>query len=250
GRQLVETDPSAAGVHYDTTASEWGDPVLYLDAADAYYKAADADSEIALAEAGIERARIALDLLFFQLDAAADKTLRMVDTADIPDLIARANGTVKTGEDLIAQLRARADGAVAGADTAEPKEKRARKPVNGRALYSSGIAFTAIGGAVLAIGGVGLVLGAVRQNEAEDPDVYGSAYDDVADKGRSANLMAGIGLGLGGALVVGGVVMLIVGKRIQKKAPPKEPGAIARLARKKSMRVSPSLNGVAISGRF
>ncbi|MBC8073408.1 MAG: hypothetical protein IAG13_34125, partial [Deltaproteobacteria bacterium] len=47
GRQLVETDPSAAGVHYDTTASEWGDPVLYLDAADAYYKAADADSEIA-----------------------------------------------------------------------------------------------------------------------------------------------------------------------------------------------------------
>lgn len=252
GRQLVEADPSAAGVHYDTKASEWGDPVLYLDAADAYYKAAEKDTDPALAEAGIERARIALDLLFFQLDAAADPTFRMVDTADIPDLITRANNSVKTGEALAARLRGEADAAVANADEPKKKEKRKRKPINTKALFASGVAVTALGGGVLAIGGVGLILGAVRQNKAEDPSVYGSEYDDVAEKGRKANLMAGVGLGLGGALALGGITMIVIAKVAQKKQkqPPKEKAAVARLDRINSIRVAPGLNGGAISGRF
>jgi hypothetical protein len=250
GRQLVEADPSAAGVHYDTTASEWGDPVLYLDAADAYYKAAEQDSEVALAEAGIERARIALDLLFFQLDAAADKSFRLVDTADIPDLITRANTAVKTGEELVAKLRGLADGAVATTDVPKKKEKRPRKPINGRALYISGAVVTGLGAAVLGLGAVGLILGGVRQNQAEDPKVYGSDYDEVARKGHSANVMAGVGFGLGGALAVGGVVMMIIGKHAQKKAKPMESTAALRQARKSSLRFSPGLNGGAISGRF
>lgn len=251
GRQLVEADPSAAGVHYDTKASEWGDPVLYLDAADAYYKAAEKDTDPALAEAGVERARIALDLLFFQLDAAADPTFRMVDTADIPDLISRANNSVKTGEELAARLRGEADAAVASAD--EPKkEKRKRKPINTKALFASGVAVTALGGGVLAIGGVGLILGAVRQKKAEDPSVYGSEYDEVAAKGEKANTMAGVGLGLGGVLALGGITMIIIAKVAQKKQkqPPKEKAAIARVERINSIRIAPGLNGGAISGRF
>ncbi len=252
GRQLLEADPSAAGTHYDTKASEWGDPVLYLDAADAYYKAAEKDSDPAVADAGVERARIALDLLFFQLDSAADPTFRLVDTADVPDLIARANTSVKTGEALAAKLRGEADATVASADEPKKKEKRQRKPINGKALFASGVAVTAIGGGVLALGGVGLVLGAVRQNKAEDPGVYGSEYDEVAAKGKKANLMAGVGLGLGGALALGGVVMMIIGKRAQKKnkQAPQEKAVAARLERTNAFRIAPALNGVAISGRF
>jgi hypothetical protein len=253
GRQLLEADPSAAGVHYDTKASEWGDPILYLDAADAYYKSAEKETDPALAEAGVERARIALDLLFFQLDAAADPTFRLVDTADIPDLITRANNSVKTGEALAAKLRGEGDAAVATADEPKKKEKRKRKPVNADALFKSGIAVAALGGGVLAIGGVGLVLGAVRQNKAEEPSVYGSDYDAIAAKGHRANVMAGVGLGLGGALALGGIAMLVAGHVIQKKQgkrAAKEQQAALRIERSRSFRVAPALNGVAISGRF
>jgi hypothetical protein len=46
--------------------------------------------------------------------------------------------------------------------------------------------------------------------------------------------------------------MIIIAKVAQKKQqqPPKEKAAVARLQRTNSFRVSPGLNGVAISGRF
>src|SRR5690349_10621257 len=67
GRDLQTADAAAAGMHYDAKAAEWGDPVLFLDAADAYLAAAEKGRDIAMAEASIERARISLDILYFHL---------------------------------------------------------------------------------------------------------------------------------------------------------------------------------------
>src|SRR5688500_2787134 len=39
GRDLAGADAAAAGMHYDARGAEWGDPVLFLDAADAYLDA-------------------------------------------------------------------------------------------------------------------------------------------------------------------------------------------------------------------
>ncbi|MBX7077643.1 MAG: hypothetical protein K1X88_00565 [Nannocystaceae bacterium] len=243
GRDLVKADPTAAGMHYDSRAAEWGDPVLYLDAADAYIAAAEKDREVPMAEAAMERARIALDLLYFALDPAADKDFRVIETSAVPDLISRANDTVAKAQTLAESL-ARGDGeAEASADAGE-KKKRDRKPINAKAMFASGAAVTGLGGAVLGLGAVGLILGAVNQSRAEDPTVYGSEYDQVAAKGERANLIAGVGLGLGGALVLGGVAMMVIGKvaaKKQKKQPPEE---------RKTVRIAPALNGVSISGRF
>jgi hypothetical protein len=240
GRDLAAADPAAAGMHYDTRASEWGDPILYLDAADAYLAAADKDGEIPMAEAGIERARIALDLLYFQLDAAADKDFRMVETGDIPTLIARANTTVDRGERLLEDLARRGDDPVADAKPA--KEKRERKPIKTKPMFISGAVVTGLGGGVLGVGAVGLIIGAVNQSRAEDPTVYGTAYDDVEAKGERGNLIAGVGLGVGGALVLGGVAMMIIAKVAEKKQ--------GKAAKEKNVAISPTLRGVSISGRF
>lgn len=240
GRDLAAADPAAAGMHYDARAAEWGDPILYLDAADAYLAAADKDGEEQMAEAGIERARIALDLLYFHLDSASDKNFRMVETGDIPDLIVRANTTVDRGEKLLEDLATRGDAAVAAADKPD-KKKRERKPIKTKPLFIAGAVVTALGAAVVGVGAVGLIVGAVNQNKAEDPTVYGTAYDDVETKGQRGNLIAGVGLGVGGALVVGGAAMMIIAKVAEKKQ---------GKAQEKQISVSPTLNGVSISGRF
>jgi hypothetical protein len=239
GRDLASADPAAAGMHYDGRAAEWGDPILYLDAADAYLLAADKDGEMPMAEAAIERARISLDLLYFHLDSASDSSFRMVETGDIPDLILRANETVKKGEKLLEDLARREDGAAAAVDK-PAKEKRERKPIKTKAMFVSGAVVASIGGALAAFGSVGLIIGAVNQKKAEDPTVYGTEYDAVAAKGERGNLIAGVGLGVGGALVLGGVAMIIIAKIAEKKQGKKT----------SNVALMPALNGVAISGRF
>ncbi|MBK6921813.1 MAG: hypothetical protein IPH07_30735 [Deltaproteobacteria bacterium] len=245
GRDLLGADPAAAGMHYDARASEWGDPVLYLDAADAYIAAAEKDRDVAMAEAAIERGRIALDLLYFALDSTADPNFRIIDTSAVPDLIARANDVIAKAQTVTEDIARGDEGEGEGDATAKPK--RERKPINARALFLSGAAVTGLGGAVLGVGAVGLIIGAVNQNRAEDPKVYGSAYDQVATKGERGNLIAGVGLGVGGALVLGGVAMMIAGKVVQKRQgrAPDE-----KATQKKTVRVAPALNGVSISGRF
>jgi len=260
GRDLANADAAAAGMHYDAKAAEWGDPVLFLDAADAYLNAAERDKEIAMAEAGIERARIALDILYFHLDPAADKNFRMVDTPDIADLIARANLAIDRGEELMESIASGAAAApVATEDEGKKKKKKKRAPGNGKGLFIGGAVTTAVGGAFAVMGIAGLGIGAANQSKAEDPTVYGEEYDLVEEKGKRGNVLAGVGLAVGGALLVGGIVMLVIGKKRMKNAgaAPQEqtPGkqeasARSRSKRRAFVRLSPTLNGGAISGRF
>lgn len=264
GRDLATADAAAAGMHYDAKAAEWGDPVLFLDAADAYLNAAEKDKEIAMAEAGIERARIALDILYFHLDPSADKNFRMVDTPDIADLISRANVAIDRGEKLMETIASgEAAAPVASADDDKKKKKKRKKPGNGKGLFIAGAVTTAVGGAFAVMGIAGLGIGAANQSKAEDPTVYGEEYDDVEAKGQRANVIAGVGLGLGGAALVAGIVMLVIGKKRMKnagagaqeetptgKAETQEASARSRSQRRAFVRVAPTLNGAAISGRF
>ena len=259
GRDLANADAAAAGMHYDAKAAEWGDPVLFLDAADAYLNAAERDKEIAMAEAGIERARISLDILYFHLDPAADKNFRMVDTPDIADLIARANLAIDRGEDLMETIASGAAAAPVAPEDDGKKKKKKRAPGNGKGLFIGGAVTAAVGGAFAVVGIAGLGIGAANQGKAEDPTVYGEEYDQVEVAGKRGNVMAAVGLAVGGALLAGGIVMIVIGKKRMKnagaatqeeKAPTQEPSARSRLQRRAFVRVSPTLNGGTISGRF
>lgn len=230
---LDSGEPAQAGLEFDRNAAVQGDPVLYLDAGDAYLEAAKADADPAMAEAAIERAHIALDILYFHLDSAADKDFRLVEASEVPALISRADELIETAEGVIEELAAAAD-PVGPTDTA-PKKKG-----DGKVMIISGIGLASVGGALAVMGVAGLAIGAVNQSRADKDTVYGTEYDDVETRGKRGNLIAGVGLGLGGALVAGGLVLYFLGKKRKKRAAEDD----------KVVRVLPTLNGMAVTGRF
>jgi hypothetical protein len=231
---------TAAGIEYDNAAAELGDPVLYIDGGEAYLGGARKDRDAQLANAAAERGKIALDILYFHLDSGADPYFRLVDTADIPSLIVRAQKVIEDAETLIEELEAE----TAAIEEPEEKKKRKRGKVDREtALLASGGVLTGLGIVVVGIGGLGLGLGYKHQLDAEHPSVYGEEYDAIAAKGQRANMMAYVGLPVGGALLATGIVLLVVAKRGKKKK-----------AGEDKVTFSPTFgrdgSGIAISGRF
>jgi hypothetical protein len=227
-------DLPGAALVYDRGASEKGDPILYLDAGDVYLQLAKKDADEEMAEAAIERGRIAQDILYFHLDSAADKDFRLVEASEVPDLLARADDLIEAAEAAVEEIRSAAD--PTGPSAAPPPKKKG----NGKGMIIGGVVLASVGGGLAVMGVAGLALGAVNQSKADDPSIYGEAYDDVESKGKRANLLAGVGLGLGAAAIAGGVVLFLLGKRRQKRAAEGD----------KVVMVSPTLGGLAVTGRF
>lgn len=248
GRTMIDAGEAAeAGVAYDRAASEFGDPVLYLDAGDAYLVAAESAGDTELCDVTIERAAIALDLLYFSIDKAADANFQMVETSDIPDLIARAQALQDAAEEAKQRIIDAANAPVA-ATAADNKKKRPKG--NGKWMKVGGIGLASVGGALTVMGVVGLGIGAVNQSRADDPAVYGDEYDDVEAKGQRGNLIAGLGFGIGGAAAIAGITLYFVGKRREKKAGTGGDKEEKAMEDEPIVRIAPTLNGMAVTGRF
>lgn len=251
-RALVEGgDPVQAGVNLDIAAAEHGDPVLYLDAGDAYLAGARAERDEELARAAIERGHIALDILYFHIDEAADPRFRMVEGADVPDLIARGKTLIEDAETLIFEIEQER---LEPIPDAEPEPEKKKREVNtAMVLTITGASLTVLGVAALGIGAAGIGLGFARQQEAEDPAVYGEDYDAVEVKGKRANLMAYVGLPVGAVLLGGGIAALVIANKKRKQGP-REPtdeddgtdGADVAVA----PWVMPGRTGLSLRGRF
>lgn len=238
-------DAAGAGLAYDLAASEYGDPVLYLDAGEAYVIAAESEADTDFCDAAVERSAIALDLLYFSIDDSADAKFRMVETADVPKLIVRAQDLAVAAEAARQRIL---DAQNAPVVTDEPQEKR--KKGNGKWMKIGGIGLASVGGALIVMGVVGLGMGAVNQSRADDPAVYGNEYDTVESKGERANLIAGLGFGIGGAAAIAGVTLYFVGKRRAKKAGAGGDKEEESIEDEPIVRIAPTLNGMAVSGRF
>lgn len=228
-------DVGGAALVYDRGAAQKGDPILYLDAGDLYLELAKKDADEEMADAAIERGHIAQDILYFHLDSAADKDFRVVEASEVPGLLARADDLIDEAEAALEEMRSAGDPTGATAAAPPPKKKG-----NGKGMVIGGVVLASVGGGLAVMGVAGLALGAVNQSKAEDPSIYGDAYDDVESNGKRANLLAGVGLGLGAACIAGGVVLFILGKRRQKRAAEDD----------KVVMVSPTSNGLAVTGRF
>lgn len=237
GRQMVEAgELLAATILYDGAADSAGDPVLYLDSGDAYLAMAEADRDIASAETAKLRAQTAQDILYFHLDTeASDPDIRLVTDAEITGLLSRASLMIDQADTLVAEIEAEQQGLGA----AEPAP--AKKPGTGKGLRIAGLGLVGLGLAGVGVGAAGLIIGRVNQTKVDDPTVYGTEFDEYDLKGRRGNVLAGVGLVVGGVALATGITLFVIGRNKGKKAgaEPTEPVALV-----------PTGRGLALVGRF
>jgi hypothetical protein len=106
-----------------------------------------------------------------------------------------------------------------------------------------------LGVAGLGLGVAGLVIGRVNQQRVDDPAVYGTEFDQFDAKGRQGNLLAGIGLAVGGAALAVGVTLFVIGSKRGKKAGAGTQASSAS-AHEPSLALVPTGRGLAVTGRF
>jgi hypothetical protein len=235
GQQMIAADElTAATILYDGAAQREGDPVLFLDAADVYLAIAKEDREIASAETAKLRAQTAQDILYFHLDSSSDPDYRQVANEDVSGLLARAGTLIDDADATIAEIEAEQD---VVAPAAAPKRAKG----NGRGLRLAGAGLMGLGAAGLGVGVAGLVIGNINQGRVDDPTVYGDEFDEFDEKGQRGNLIAGVGLAVGGVALAVGVTLFILGKRRAQQSPADEQASLA---------VVPTGRGLALTGRF
>jgi len=245
GRQMVEAgEIPAAAILYDGAADTHGDPILYLDAGNAHIMLATEQRDIAEAETAKLRAQTAQDILYFHLDERSDPDYRLVTDGEISGLLMRAGQLIEAADALIAAIESEQV-----APASEPAPAPDEKKTNGRGMRLAGAGLTGLGVAGLAVGVTGLVLGGVHQSSADDPAVYGNAFDEVDAKGRRSNVMAIVGLAVGGVALATGVTLIIVGKRRRATADA-SPVDEASDDEDFSMALVPTGRGLALTGRF
>lgn len=250
-------DHAAVADGLERNAAQLGDPVTMLEASEARLEAAKKDRSTRTAEAAIETARVALDMLHFYAavnngDTASDWLV--MEPGDAGGLVDRADGVVTEAEALVEDIESEDDGAVASGPGGDKKKKRKRRDKGekkpGTGMIAAGSILTAVG-----VGGVsmviaGTVMSAARQNEVEkltpdDPEV-----DELDDQGRRANLIAYVGAGVAVAGLAVGLPLIIIGakKRKQGKGPP------ATATTRSSLVVAPAFGSgtaaLSVRGRF
>jgi hypothetical protein len=239
----------------ESNAAQLGDPLSFRDAADYRLKQAEADRDVDAANAAIETAKIALDILHYY-DAVGsgevESEWQPIDPSSASSMISEVEGIVERAEELIAEIEAEKS-AGGGEGTAAPsggkvKKKRDKKPGKpGTLLIALGAGFTAVGVAGLSMIIAGTVISSSKQKEVEKlvlPDDQ-DQVNQLDEEGSRANLIAFIGAGVAAGGLAVGIPLLVVGVLRRKKG---NPGAAAQL------RVTPALSrsfgGVALHGRF
>lgn len=213
----------------ERNAAQLGDPITMLEGAEARLEAAKKDRNVATAEASIETARRAADMLHFYAGVNNGETTSewlVIEPGDASGLVDRADGVVGDAESLIAEIEAeKSKGAVAGATDGGKKKRKKRdkgerKP--GTGMIAAGSALTVVGVGGLGMVVAGTVISASKQNEVEkfmegDPEV-----EDLDAAGKRANLIAYIGAGVAVVGFAVGLPLIIIGakKRKQGGAPP------------------------------
>ena len=216
---LRKSDPQAAAELLSEEAGTRSDPVLYLDAADAYREAGVKDKSRPTLETGIEKARIGLDILYFLDDPRADQEWQILDRDKIAGEIRRGEKVITDSEQAISNMETKSD--TSSPPVAEEKGPRKKAPRDGRGLIAGGSVATLVGVAGLGILGAGLATGAGAQKDVEklnESDLdYQTKLDDIDAKGKLGNTLAIAGAVVGGVGLAAGIALLVLGVKKRKK---------------------------------
>lgn len=231
----------AAGDYLSEEAIRLRDPVLFLDAADAYKAAGEETREIPIVEEGMEQARVANDILQFLDDDRASKKWKPVSDDHRGALLSRADTLIAECEILIDEIRA--EQAAPAEEPVEEEKQRGTKP--GQIMIIAGAGLAGIGVAGLGLGAAGLGIGASAQSNVNDPTVYGQEFDEFDTKGKRGNLLAYVGFPIAAVGLGAGVALIVLGLKKKKAAGGTSEDSFAR-----SIRVAPSGPGMVLTGRF
>lgn len=236
---------SAAASYLADEAVRLKDPVLFLDAADAYKAAGEEAGEIEPIQTAKEQVLVAIDMLEFLGDDRASKQWQPVTDDHRSALLSRAEGLLAQCDAAIEQITA-----AQAAPVEEPVEEDKRSG-NGMGLIVAGAGLGVVGLAGLGLGVAGLGIGANAQSEVDDPRIYGREFDTWDAKGRRGNLFAYVGLPVAAVGLGAGIALIVLGLKKRKLAGAQEAEPVDEgdgLA--KHLRISPTTNGLVVSGRF
>jgi hypothetical protein len=220
GKQLADSGAyQQAAELYWTKGVELKDPVLIIDAAEAWRDLARAERSIEAAQTAIDRIQTARDMLYFLRDGATSSRWQPIAPEYVNTVIERAESLVADANALIAEIEAEQQAAAeaAAAPPEEPQKKRGpAKPGTGLIIGGSAALVVGVGGAALGV--AGLALGARAQAQVEDPTVYEPEHSAAEARGRQANVLTGVGLALGAVGVGVGAALIVIGLKKRKQS--------------------------------
>ena len=211
-------------------AGKRSDPVLYIDAAEAYKAAGDQAKSKSDLESAIERASIGLDILYFLQDARVDPEWEVVASGDIGAEIGRAQKVLAASEAAIANFDKKVEvEAPAETDSDDTKEKTRKKaPKDGRGLIAAGSVLTLVGVGGIGLMGFGIASAAGAQKDIDalakkvkSGEIDQAAFDmqspDINAKGERGNTLTYAGAAVGAVGLAAGIALLVVGVKKRKK---------------------------------
>ncbi|PRP93635.1 hypothetical protein [Enhygromyxa salina] len=220
GQQLIQ-----AGAHEQAAELYWSkgielaDPVLIVDAAEAWREQAATQRSIVAAQTAIDRVQLALDMLYFLRDSASSASWQPVAPEYLGVVIDRARAVVTDAEALIAEIEAEQAAAAQAANAPEQTERQRKPAKPGTGLIAGGSAAIVLGLGGAGLGVAGLVLGGQAQADVEDPTVYEPEHSAAEARGRTANLLAGVGIGVAVVGISVGAALIALGNKQRKRSP-------------------------------
>ncbi|MCY1055174.1 hypothetical protein [Nannocystis sp. SCPEA4] len=248
-KPMMSSDPGGAAELLAGEAKKTKDPVLFIDAGEAYLAEGVAERDKAALTAAIEHASIGLDIAAFQQDPRCDPEWQHLDAGEFDREIARGKQVIEDSEKAIADL----DKPVEAPPPVEEKKPEKGTPRDGRGLIAGGSLMTVVGVGGLAMIGAGLALSAKAQKDVEalDPSAidFDAQLQDIDKKGKNANVVAYAGIGVAAVGLGVGIALLALGIK-KRKAYRAEHGA----SETAGVHVTPALGygygGISLGGRF
>jgi hypothetical protein len=189
------------------------DPVLIVGAAEQLRELSKRDRSIPAAKSGLERLLLAFDLLYFLRDSATSSAWQPLEGGQITTVLDRAQRVQNELQQLIAEIEAEQ-----AAAAAPPPVEDERKLGPGMGMIIGGTAALVLGLGAGGMGAAGLAIGYSAQQDVEDPLVYEQDHRAAEQRGRTGNVLAGVGFGLAGIGVAAGVALLVLGTKKRKAA--------------------------------
>ncbi len=248
---LSADDPDGAAELLAEEADKKADPILYIDAAQAYKAAGVKNKSRVDLENGMEKARVGLDILYFLQDPRVDPDWQPVEPGDVSSEISRGEKAIESLEKAVEDLANKKD---EPAPAPEEDEKRKKAPKDGRGLIATGAAFTVLGVAGLGMLGAGLAISSSAQKHVDGLNPSDPMFpDQVAEddkKGKLGNTLVYAGIPIAAVGLATGIALLVVGVKKRKRYREANGGGDSSA----SIQVYPVTGrgyaGLSLSGRF